>query len=142
MAEAKQGDTVRVHYTGKLEDGIVFDSSREREPLEFTLGQQGIIPGFQKIVEGMAPGETKIEVVGSEDAYGPRQEQMVMEVGRDQLPEDLEPEAGQYLQLVKPDGQAMPVKVMDVSDESIKLDANHPLSGKDLHFEVDLIEIV
>jgi FKBP-type peptidyl-prolyl cis-trans isomerase 2 len=142
MAEAKQGDTVRVHYTGKLDDGTVFDSSKEREPLEFTIGQQGIIPGFQKIVEGMTPGETKTEVVISDDAYGPRQDQMIMEVTRDQLPEDLSPEAGQYLQLVRPDGQTMAVQVADVSDDSIKLDANHPLSGRDLSFEVDLIEIV
>jgi FKBP-type peptidyl-prolyl cis-trans isomerase 2 len=142
MAEAKQGDTVRVHYTGKLDDGTVFDSSKEREPLEFTIGQQGIIPGFQKIVEGMSPGETKTEVVISDDAYGPRQDQMIMEVTRDQLPEDLSPEAGQYLQLVRPDGQTMAVQVADVSDDSIKLDANHPLSGRDLSFEVDLIEIV
>ncbi len=141
MAQAKVGDTVKVHYTGTLEDGAVFDSSRERQPLEFKLGEPGIIPGFQKIVEGMAPGESKTELITSEDAYGERHDEMIMELGREHLPEGLSPEVGQHLQLARADGQTIPVQVTDVNDAAITLDANHPLAGRDLTFEVELIEI-
>jgi peptidylprolyl isomerase len=142
MSAAKDGDTVRVHYTGTLNDGTVFDSSKSREPLEFTIGQPGIIPGFQEVVSGMEPGETVTETVTSEKAYGPHSEEMVVEIDRGRLPDHVTPEIGQHLQLVQPDGQQIVVRVTDLSDETVTLDANHPLAGRDLTFEVDLIEIV
>ncbi len=142
MADAKNGDTVKVHYTGTLQDGTVFDSSREREPLEFKLGETGIIPGFQSIVEGMNPGETKTEKLAPEDAYGPHNEQMVVEVERDQLPQDLDPQVGQHLHLSRGDGQVIPVHITNVTDAKVTIDANHPLAGQDLTFEVELLEIV
>jgi peptidylprolyl isomerase len=142
MAGAKDGDKVRVHYTGKVEDGTVFDSSKNREPLEFTLGESGIIPGFQEMVVGMNPGDSKTDTIPSEKAYGPYVDEMVLEVERDKFPEDLDPEVGQHLQLSRSDGQVIPVHITEVGESTITLDANHPLAGKDLTFEVDLVEIL
>ncbi|MEJ2718714.1 MAG: peptidylprolyl isomerase [Deltaproteobacteria bacterium] len=142
MAGAKDGDKVRVHYTGKVEDGTVFDSSKNRDPLEFTLGESGIIPGFQEMVVGMNPGDSKTDTIPSEKAYGPYVEEMVLEVERDKFPEDLDPEVGQHLQLSRSDGQVIPVLITRVDESTITLDANHPLAGKDLTFEVDLVEIL
>lgn len=142
MAGAKNGDKVRVHYTGSTEDGTVFDSSKDREPLEFTLGETGIIPGFQEIIVGMNPGDTKTDTIPPEKAYGPHREEMVLDVERDKLPQDLELEVGQHLQLSRSDGQVIPVHVTQLDDASVTIDANHPLAGKDLTFEVDLLEIV
>lgn len=141
MAEAKKGDQVAIHYTGKLEDGTVFDTSRDRDPLEFTLGQGQVIPGFEKLVEGMAEGETKEAQVPSDDAYGPRRDEMVLNVPRDRLPEDLDPEVGQHLQMQAQDGQVFEVTVTDTAEESIEIDANHPLAGEDLTFEVELVRV-
>lgn len=142
MAGAKNGDKVRVHYTGKVEDGTVFDSSKNREPLEFTLGETGIIPGFQEMVVGMNPGDSKTDTIPSEKAYGPHMEEMVLDVERDKLPQDLDLEVGQHLQLSRSDGQVIPVHVTHVGESSVTIDANHPLAGEDLTFEVDLIEIL
>jgi peptidylprolyl isomerase len=142
MAEAKNGDKVRVHYTGSTEDGTVFDSSKDREPLEFTLGETGIIPGFQEIIVGMNPGDTKTDTIPPEKAYGPHREEMVLDVEREKLPQDLDLEVGQHLQLSRSDGQVIPVQVTKLDDASVTIDANHPLAGKDLTFEVDLLEIV
>jgi len=142
MSQAKQGDTVKVHYTGKLEDGSVFDSSHEREPLEFNLGEGQVISGFEQAVEGMAPGESKAVEVAPEEGYGPRRDDMVLEVGREQLPEDLEPFVGQQLKLSQPDGEDVIVNVTEVDDEQVKLDANHPLAGEALHFDIELVDIV
>jgi peptidylprolyl isomerase len=142
MAGAKNGDKVRVHYTGKIEDGTVFDSSKSREPLEFTLGETGIIPGFQEMVVGMNPGDSKTDIIPSDKAYGPRVEEMVLDVERDKLPENLNPEVGQHLQLSRSDGQVIPVQVTSVDESTVTIDANHPLAGEDLTFEVDLVEIV
>ncbi len=130
-----------IHYTGKLEDGTVFDTSRDRDPLEFTLGQGQVIPGFEKLVEGMAEGETKEAQVPSDDAYGPRRDEMVLNVPRDRLPEDLDPEVGQHLQMQAQDGQVFEVTVTDTAEESIEIDANHPLAGEDLTFEVELVRV-
>ncbi|HID10482.1 MAG TPA: peptidylprolyl isomerase [Candidatus Latescibacteria bacterium] len=142
MAQAKQGDTVRVHYTGKLEDGTVFDTSLGGEPLEFTIGEGEIIPGFEEAVIGMQPGESKTVTVPSERAFGPHRDELVVEVGRDQFPPHLHPEVGQEYQMRQPDGHMIPVRVVEVSEEAITLDANHPLAGKDLTFEVQLLEVL
>jgi len=142
MVQAKQGDTVRVHYTGKLEDGTVFDTSLEREPLEFTIGEGEIIQGFEEAVIGMQPGESKTVKVPSERAFGPHRDELVVEVSRDQFPPHLHPEVGQEYQMRQPDGNTIPVRVVDVSEETVTLDANHPLAGKDLIFEVQLLEVL
>ena len=142
MARAKHGDTVKVHYQGTLEDGTVFDSSREREPLEFTLGGGNIIAGFEEVVTGMETGETRRERIPADKAYGSRRDDMVMEVDRQQVPNDIELELGQQLQVRQESGQAVPVTVTNLSDETVTLDANHPLAGKDLMFEIELLEIV
>lgn len=141
MAQAKTNDTVRVHYTGRLEDGTVFDSSREREPLEFTIGEGQVIPGFENGVIGMNPGETKTLEISAESAYGPYRDDMLLDVSRDQFPDTIQPTVGQRLQLRQPDGQTMLVTVSEVRDEDVTLDANHPLAGKDLIFDVELVEI-
>jgi peptidylprolyl isomerase len=142
MAQAKSGDTVKVHYTGKLDDGTVFDTSAEREPLQFTIGQGQLIPDFEQAVVGMNPGESKTVQIPSENAYGPHRAEMVMEVDRSEFPEDLEPKVDQRLQVSQSDGRTFPVTVTDVSESKVTLDANHPLAGKDLTFEVELSEIV
>ncbi len=142
MAEAKQGDTVKVHYTGKLDDGTVFDTSAEREPLQFTIGQGQIIPGFEEAVVGMSEGESKTTQIPSDAAYGPHRDEMIVEVDRSQFPPNLDPEVGQQLQIRQPDGQAIVVTVTDLSDESATLDANHPLAGKDLTFDIELVQVV
>lgn len=142
MAQAQLGDTVQVHYTGKLPDGTSFDSSLQRDPLQFTLGQGEIIPGFEQAVVGMAPGESKTETVPSDQAYGPHRPEMVVAVDREQLPSDLQPTVGQQLQMRKQDGTAVPVVVSDISDSQVTLDANHPLAGQDLIFDITLVAIV
>lgn len=142
MTAARNGDTVRVHYTGSLGDGTVFDSSKEREPLEFTLGEGKIISGFEQAVVGMEPGESKTVQIESDNAYGPHREEMVVSVERTRLPEDIEPQVGGQLQVRQPDGSVHPVIVTEVSDASVTLDANHPLAGEDLNFEIELEEIV
>lgn len=141
MAQAKFGDTVRVHYTGKLDDGTVFDSSLSGDPLEFTIGEGMIIPGFEQAVVGMSPGDSKTEHIPVDQAYGPHREEMVVIVDRAQMPQELEPEIGQQLQIQQPTGQAIPVVVTDVSTSEVTLDANHPLAGEDLTFDIQLVEI-
>ena len=142
MSQAKLGDTVRVHYTGKLDDGSVFDTSLDREPLEFTIGDGQIIPGFENAVVGMEPGEKKTVRIPAEEGFGPYYEEMIIEIGRDQMPPDLQPEIGQKLEVRQADGQVLIVKVIEITDTTVKLDANHPLAGKDLTFEIELVEIV
>ena len=142
MAEAKNGDTVKVHYTGKIDDGTVFDTSVEREPMQFTIGEGQLIPDFEQAVVGMNPGESKTIQIPAENAYGPHHQEMIMEVERSQFPEDLKPEVGQQLQARQANGQDFVVTVMAVSDSKITLDGNHPLAGKDLTFDIQLAEIV
>jgi FKBP-type peptidyl-prolyl cis-trans isomerase 2 len=142
MTLAKQGDTVKVHYTGKLEDGTVFDTSQQREPIQFTIGEQTLIPGFERAVVGLSPGESKNTKIAAEEAYGPRREELVVVVERDRLPEDVEPAVGLKLQMHQPDGQVIPARVVELSDANVKLDANHPLAGQDLTFDLELVEIV
>jgi len=142
MAQAKHGDTVKVHYTGKLEDGTVFDTSINRDPLQFTIGEGQIIPGFEQAVVGMNPGESKTTKVPADKAYGSHHKKRVLVVDRNQFPVDLKPEVGQKLQIRRTDGQTIVVTVTDVSESSVTLDANHPLAGKDLTFDIQLIELV
>lgn len=141
MSQAKSGDTVKIHYTGKLEDGTQFDSSKGRDPLEFELGSGQVITGFDKAVEGMAVGEQKSVTIAPDDAYGPRREQMVQEVPKTALPADLEPEKGMALQAKGQDGQPINLTVTEVNDDTITVDANHPLAGKDLNFDIKLVAI-
>lgn len=142
MPEAKQGDTVKVHYTGKLGDGSIFDMSAEREPLEFTVGAGTVIPGFEQAVIGLQPGESRETTIDATNAYGQRSSDLVTEVKREQLPQDLEVSVGQQLQVSMANGQTAVVMVTDITDTSIIIDANHPLAGQDLTFSIELVEIV
>ncbi len=138
---AKAGDTVTIHYTGKLADGTVFDTSRDREPLTVPLGEQRVIPGFENAILGMSTGETKTATIPAAEAYGPRQEEMVIQFNRDEIPPDLNVEVGQELQLQTNSGQAVPARVVKASDADITVDANHPLAGQDLTFDIEVVEI-
>ncbi len=141
MGQVKEGDTVKVHYTGKLDDGTVFDSSKGQEPLEFTMGKGQLIPGFEQAVEGMEPGESKTVTIPANEAYGPHHDEMVIEVARDQFPADQEPEVGQQYRVHQADGTPFVVTVTDVTPDTITLDANHPLAGQDLTFDIQLVDI-
>ena len=141
MAQAKTGDTVKVHYTGKLDDGTVFDTSVEREPLQFTIGESQLIRDFEQAVVGMSPGESNTVQIPSDKAYGPHHKEMVLEVDRSEFPENVEPKVDQRLQVQKSDGQVFAVTVTAVSESKVTLDANHPLAGKDLTFDIQLAEI-
>jgi peptidylprolyl isomerase len=141
VAHAKAGDTVKVHYTGKLKDGTVFDTTREGGPMELKLGDGQVIPGFEKAVLGMSPGETRKADVSAEDAYGPRCEELIVEVKREEFPSYLEPAVGQNLEFFASGDQQMLVHVLRVSDTTVTLDGNHPLAGRDLEFEIELVEI-
>ena len=142
MSNAKSGDTVKIHYTGTLDDGSQFDSSAGRDPLEFEVGSGQVIPGFDKAVEGMAVGDSKNVRIEPDEAYGPRHEQLVQEVDRSLLPDDLDPREGMTLQSNSPDGQTMQFMVTAVAEETITVDANHPLAGEVLSFDIELVEIV
>lgn len=139
--QVKAGDTVKVHYTGTLEDGSIFDTSLEREPLEFTLGLGQLIPDFEQTVIGMRVGESKTVNIPADQAYGPYYNELISVIERDKLPENMDLEVGQQLQAQQSDGQIRIVTVIGISETSITVDANHPLAGKDLTFEIELIEI-
>ena len=141
MTQAKSGDTVRIHYTGTLDDGTEFDSSAGRDPLEFALGGGQVIPGFDSAVDGMAVGESKSVTIQPDQAYGQRHEQLVQQVPRSALPEDMKPEVGMHLQSQSPEGQVMNLVVTEVQDDTITVDANHPLAGQALTFALELVEI-
>lgn len=143
MSKVKDGDTVKVHYTGKLtDDGTVFDSSEEREPIEFTLGEGQLIPGFEEAVIGMEEGDDTTVEIDSENAYGERREDLELEVAKDDLPDNVDPQAGMQLQMQQQeDGRAIPVQITAVEDDYVQLDANHPLAGKDLTFDIELVEL-
>ncbi|NCF72038.1 MAG: peptidylprolyl isomerase, partial [Gammaproteobacteria bacterium] len=138
MSQAKSGDTVKIHYTGTLDDGTEFDSSAGREPLEFALGGGQVIAGFDNAVDGMSVGENKTVTIPPGEAYGDRHEQLVQEVPKTSLPEDMQPEVGMQLQSQSPDGQIMNLVIAEVADESITVDANHPLAGQALTFAIEL----
>jgi len=140
-AMAKDGDTVKVHYTGALEDGSVFDTSVGREPLELTLGEGKVIPGFEKAVRGLQVGQTEKFTIPAKEAYGSYRDDLKLAVERSQIPENMEPTVGQQLQLRRTDGKTVLVVVADVSEKTVTIDANHPLAGKDLTFEIQLVEV-
>jgi len=144
MAEqAKNGDTVRVHYTGRLDDGQIFDSSRDEEgngePLEFQIGSDQVIPGFDAGVRGMQIGDTRRIEIEPDDAYGPRHDSLTQSVPRDGMNLDAEPQKGMNLVMQLPDGNQIPVAITDVTDTHVTLDANHPLAGQRLAFDIELI---
>ncbi len=141
MEIVQDNNNVAVHYTGTLKSGEVFDSSREREPLEFTVGAGQMIPGFEKAVRGMKINEKKKVTLEPEEAYGDPNPEMVQQVAKNQLPEGLEPFVGQQLSSQMADGQEIIVRVSDVKDDHILIDANHPLAGEALTFEIEVVAI-
>ena len=141
MMRAKDGDTVRVQYTGRLEDGSVFDSSVEHETLQFTIGKGQVLHGVERAVIGMRPQESKTVLVPAAEAYGPHRDEMTTEVQRSQFPDSVELQVGQRLQITQKNGQSIAVSVLELSDSTVTLDANHPLAGKDLTFDLQLVEI-
>lgn len=141
MTTAQSGNTVKIHYHGTLEDGEVFDSSREREPFEFTLGAGMVIPGFDDAVTGMKQGDAKDVSLPPAEAYGEMVDDLVITLPKDKLPEDLAPELGMSLQVTLPDGQPFPFRIVDIQEAELTLDGNHPLAGKTLNFSLELIEI-
>ena len=141
MQQAKNGDTVKVHYHGRLVDGTTFDSSNGREPLEFEVGSGMVIKGFDDGVQGMAVGDKKTIQIPVDEAYGPKDPTMLVEFPRDQFPEELKPEAGMQLNMSNSAGQVIPVMVTEVKDDTVILDANHPLAGQELIFDIELVEI-
>jgi peptidylprolyl isomerase len=141
MAKAKSGDTVRVHYTGTLDNGQQFDSSRGGDPLTFTLGEGNVIAGFDQAVSGMEVGDEKRVTIPAEEAYGPRREELTLRMPREELPNDLELYEGAQLRMEQGE-QVMIVTVRSVDDESVTLDANHALAGEALTFDLQLVEIV
>jgi peptidylprolyl isomerase len=142
MQQVQSGDTVRVHYHGRLTDGTTFDSSEGRDPLEFQVGSGMVIAGFDNGVMGMSVGDKKTVNIGVDDAYGPKNPEMIIEFPRDQVPEGMPLEKGMRLNLNNSAGQVVPVVITEVRDEAVMLDANHPLAGEDLVFDIELVEIV
>lgn len=142
MSKVEIGSKIRVNYTGKFEDGNIFDSSANREPLEFTVGEGAVIQGFEEAVVGMALGDKKSVDLPPEKAYGERHEQMITSVERSLLPEHINPDVGDVLQAPQDDGKVVIVTVIEADDNSITVDANHPLAGKSLSFDIELVEIV
>lgn len=142
MQEVKKGDKVKVHYHGKLTNGETFDSSSGREPLEFEVGSGSVIKGFDDGVSGMKVGEKKTINIPVDEAYGPRSEDMLIEFPKDRLPNDMELEEGMQLMMSNGSGQNIPVIITEIKDDSVVLDANHPLAGENLVFDIELVEIV
>lgn len=142
MQKAKNGDVVRVHYTGKLNDEQVFDSSEGKNPLEFTIGQNQVLKKFEDSVEGLAVGEKTKILIPAMEAYGTRQENLIVKLPKERLPETLKPEIGMRLQTQTADGGVMVVKIIEIGDKDITIDANHELADQDLHFDIELVEIV
>lgn len=142
MQQAKSGDKVRVHYHGKLRNGETFDSSQGRDPLEFTVGSGQVIKGFDDGVQGMQVGDKKTVEIAVEDAYGEKEEGRVVEFPKAQFPPDMNPQAGMQLMMSDGQGNQIPVVVTEVKDDVVVLDANHPLAGEDLIFDIELVEIV
>lgn len=142
MQQVKSGDKVRVHYHGRLQNGNTFDSSEGRDPLEFTVGSGQVIKGFDNGVVDMKPGDKKTLNIPVEEAYGPKSEELIMEFPKANIPADLNPVVGMELQMSNPQGQVFPVKVAAIGAEFITLDANHPLAGEALIFDIELVEIL
>lgn len=141
MQQAKAGDTVKVHYSGRLTDGTTFDSSEGRDPLEFKVGNGDVIKGFDEGVTGMSVGEKKTVHIPADEAYGQKDDNRVVEFPRENFPPDLQPEVGMQLNMSNGAGQVIPVVIVEVGNESVTLDANHPLAGEDLIFDIELVDI-
>lgn len=141
MSQAKHGDEVKVHYTGKLDDGDVFDSSREREPLAFTVGKGEVISGFDEAVLGMSPGETRETRLSAKQCYGEHRDDLVVEVERSTMPQDVDPQVGELLRIGDGGESSFVAMVIETTDDKVIIDANHPLAGKDLTFEIELLSI-
>ncbi len=142
MQQVQSGDKVRVNYDGKLRSGETFDSSKGREPLEFTVGTGQVIKGFDDGVLGMKPGDKKTVEIPVDHAYGEKNEDMIIEFPKTQFPEDMNPEVGQQLMMSNGSGQSFPVVIKEVKEETVILDANHHLAGQELIFDIELVEIV
>ena len=140
--QAKYGDTVKVHYSCKLRDGTVFATTNNRDPVQVTIGQRKVVPGFENALVGMVPGESITAEVPANNAYGPHRKEMTQQIPRDQFPKHLEPEVGQLLQDRQKDGRIINITVTDVSESSVMLDANHPLAGKDLVYDIRLVDVL
>lgn len=141
MQKVKPGDTVKVHYHGRLTDGVTFDSSAGREPLEFQVGRGEVIRGFEAGVTGMTVGEKKTVTIPADEAYGQKDEERMVQYPRDQFPPDMVPEVGMHLNMTNGSGQVIPVTIVEVGEETVLLDANHPLAGHDLVFDIELVAI-
>ncbi len=141
MSPVATGDTVKVTYTGRLTDGTVFDTSEGKQPLTFILGRQEVIPGFEKAIEGMVMGEKKTVTISAEEGYGPHHERLVDSIPRSELPDDLNLVEGGQLEVTRKDGSIFHLLVLGIEGENVTLDANHPLAGKELTFEIDLLEV-
>ena len=141
MQQAKNGDIVKVHYNGRLTDGTPFDSSSGREPLQFEVGSGMVISGFDNGVTGMSVGQKKTITIPADDAYGPKDPNKIIDFPKSEFPDDLKPEVGMRLNLTDNEGQVIPVEIVDVGDDTVKLDGNHPLTGETLIFDIELVEI-
>lgn len=141
MSQAKSGDFVHIHYTGRLDDESVFDTSDGMDPLAFQLGKGQVVPGFEAAVTGMEVGEKKTVNIPSDQAYGPRVEQLVFTAPRENLPPGYDPQEGEMMRLETKDGRQMDVVVASTDENSVRMDANHPLAGKDLTFDIELVKI-
>ena len=141
MSQVKENSTVKVNYTGKLSDGKIFDTSEGEAPIEFVLGQGRLIPGFEKGLIDMKLNEKKTITIAKEDAYGEVNENLIQEVAKTQLPQDMEPQVGMGLVSTSPEGQEINLMVVEVKEESIVVDGNHPLAGRDLIFDLEVVEI-
>ncbi len=141
MAQAKTGNHVRVNFTGKLDDGTVFASTMNDDPIEFTLGENEVLPAIEEAVEGMEPGETKSVRIAAEDAFGTRREDLVQEIPKASLPDDMDIEVGQQLWVDELDEEPIAVSVVDISDATVTIDANHPLAGEDLIFDLEVVDV-
>jgi len=141
MQQAKSGDTVKVHYSGRLTDGTPFDSSEGREPLEFKVGNGDVIKGFDDGVTGMVVGDKKTVHIPADEAYGQKEEDRIVKFPRTNFPPDMEPEVGMQLNMTNGGGQTIPVVITEVDEENVTLDANHPLAGHDLIFDIELVDI-
>lgn len=142
MSQAKIGDTVKVHYKGTLLDGTQFESSYEQDPIEFTIGENRVLPKFEEAVIGMNQGEKADVSIPPNDAYGPYRDDLIVSIGRAELPDSIQPKVGMMLQIPSNQGEPFNVLIKEVNDENVLLDGNHPLAGQDLNFEIELVEIV
>lgn len=141
MPQASEGDTVHVHYTGRLADGSQFDTSLGSDPLKFTVGDGQVIAGFDAAVRGMEPGQSKTEEIPADQAYGPRDDELLFAMRKEDIPDDIEVEVGMGLRMTSEDGHVLEARVMRIDGDVVVMDANHPLAGKDLTFEIELLEI-